>query len=278
VSAFLQRLTGAWQRSGSLVCVGLDPEPERFPRQLGTHSGAIFDFNRAIIDATADLVCAYKPQFAHYAACGAEAELERTIAYIHERYPGVVVILDVKRGDVGHTARRYAVEAFERYGADAVTVNPYLGFDSLEPFFEYEARGVFVLCRTSNPGARELQDLDCGGRPLYQIVAELAAGRWNARGNCGLVVGATYPSELAAVRALAAELPFLVPGVGSQGGDVQQVVTQGQDARGTGLIVSSSRAILYASAAEDFAAAARAATLALRDSINRHRRDAGSAR
>src|SRR5579871_3676371 len=228
MSTFGQLLSGAWQRNDSLVCVGLDPEIERMPREIAAQASPIFQFNRAIIDATADLVCAYKPQIAHYAAYEAEDQLERTIEYVHQRYPGLPVILDAKRGDVGHTAKRYAIEAFERYKADAVTVNPYLGSDSLEPFLEYESKGVFVLCRTSNPGARDLQDLPVEGRPLYRVVAELAARRWNGRGNCGLVVGATYPQELAEVRALASDMPFLVPGVGAQGGEVAQVVKRGQ--------------------------------------------------
>ncbi|HTY92562.1 MAG TPA: orotidine-5'-phosphate decarboxylase [Steroidobacteraceae bacterium] len=269
--SFLEQLTGAWARNDSLVCVGLDPELEKFPAQLAGQPSPIFQFNRAIIDATADLVCAYKPQFAHYAACEAEDQLERTIEYIHQNHPGIPVILDSKRGDVGNTATRYAIEAFERYGADAVTVNPYLGTDSLEPFLAYADRGVIVLCRTSNPGARDLQDLDCGGRRLFEVIAQLATSRWNSRGNCALVVGATYPKELAQVRALTGDMPFLVPGVGAQGGDVRSVVTNGQTAAGTGLIVSSSRAILYASSGRNWIEAARTATRALRDEINRYR-------
>src|SRR3984957_11329005 len=269
---FLQQLKAAWARNDSLVCVGLDPELERFPAQLSGHASPIFQFNRAIIDATADLVCAYKPQFAHYAAYEAEDQLERTIEYIHQRHPGIPVILDSKRGDVGNTANRYAIEAFERYGADAVTVNPYLGTDSLEPFLAYTDRGVIVLCRTSNPGAGALQDLEpAGGRKLFEVVAELAASRWNSRGNCALVVGATYPRELAQVRALTGDMPFLVPGVGAQGGDVQAVITNGQTAAGDGLIVSSSRAILYAASDDTWIEAARTATRSLRDRINRHR-------
>ncbi len=271
--SFRDRLEAAWVRNDSLLCVGLDPEVERFPRGIAGGASPIFAFNKAIIEATADLVCAYKPQFAHYAAYEAEDQLERTIDYIHQHHPGVLVILDAKRGDVGHTAQRYAIEAFERYGADAVTCNPYLGFDSLEPFLEREDCGTFVLCRTSNPGARDLQDLPVGraGRPLYQIVAELASTRWNARGNCGLVVGATYPRELGEVRSLVGEMPVLVPGVGAQGGDVEQAIRQGRNTAGAGLLVSSSRAILYASSGEDFADAARAAARALKESINQHR-------
>ncbi|HWG28908.1 MAG TPA: orotidine-5'-phosphate decarboxylase [Steroidobacteraceae bacterium] len=268
MSAFIRQLQESWARSDSLVCVGLDPELERFPSALAQHASPIFQFNRAIIDATADLVCAYKPQFAHYAAYEAEDQLERTIEYIHRSHPGVPVILDSKRGDVGNTAERYAIEAFERYGADAVTVNPYLGRDALEPFLRHEDKGVIVLCRTSNPGARDLQDLDVGGRKLYHRVAELAARQWNSRGNCLLVVGATYPRELAEVREITGNMPFLVPGVGAQGGDVDQAVRSGQTADGTGLIISSSRSILYASSGEDFAAAARKATMTLREQIN----------
>jgi orotidine-5'-phosphate decarboxylase len=268
---FLEQLKGAWARNDSLVCVGLDPELERFPARLSGQASPIFQFNRAIIDATADLVCAYKPQFAHYAAYEAEDQLERTIEYIHQQHPGIPVILDSKRGDVGNTAERYALEAFERYGADAVTVNPYLGTDSLEPFLSYAERGVIVLCRTSNPSAGDLQDLETGGRKLYEVVAELAATRWNRRGNCALVVGATYPKELAQVRALAGDMPFLVPGVGAQGGDVPAVVSNGQTAAGDGLMISSSRAILYAASDETWIEAARAATQRLRAQINQHR-------
>jgi len=272
MSGFVAELARAWERNNSLLCVGLDPEIERFPRAIGAEASPIFHFNKAIVDATADLVCAYKPQFAHYAAYEAEDQLERTIEYIHRSYPGLPVILDAKRGDIGNTAERYAIEAFERYAADAVTVNPYLGTDALEPFLRRADKGVIVLCRTSNPSAGDLQDLETGGRRLYQVVAELAAARWNTRGNCLLVVGATYPRELAEVRALVGDMPLLVPGVGAQQGDVAEVVHNGQTPQGTGLILSSSRAILYASAGADFAGAARTATQALRTQINLSRR------
>lgn len=271
MSAFIEMLTASWERSNSLVCVGLDPEIERLPRDIAVQPSPIFQFNKAIIDATADLVCAYKPQFAHYAAYEAEDQLERTIEYVHRSYPGIPVILDSKRGDVGNTAVRYAIEAFERYGADAVTVNPYLGGDSLEPFLEYTDKGVIILCRTSNPGGRDLQDLEVGGRKLYQVVADMAARRWNTRGNCLLVVGATQPRELAEVREIVGKMPFLVPGVGAQGGDVALAVTNGQTDDGTGLIISSSRGILYAGSDDNFSTAARAAALALRDQINASR-------
>src|SRR5438132_205220 len=249
MTGFRELLERAWEKSDSLVCVGLDPEIERFAAHIAAEPSPIFQFNKAIVDATADLVCAYKPQFAHYAACEAEDQLERTIEYIHKTHPGVPVILDAKRGDVGHTAERYAIEAFLRR-AD---------------------KGVIILCRTSNPGARELQDLVVGGRKLYQVVAELAARRWNSRGNCLLVVGATYPGDLAEVRALVGDMPLLVPGVGAQAGDVAQAVKAGQTPDGTGLIVSSSRAILYASAGGDFATAARKATARPRPGINARR-------
>ncbi|HET7925794.1 MAG TPA: orotidine-5'-phosphate decarboxylase, partial [Rhodanobacteraceae bacterium] len=242
---FIEKLKQAWQRNRSLVCVGLDPEPSRFPAHLREDPNAIFAFCREIVDATADVVCCFKPQFAHFAARGAEEALQRLIAHIRTNHRHVPVILDAKRGDIGSTAAFYADEAFERYGADAVTVNPYLGRDSLEPFLARADKGVVILCRTSNPGARDLQDLDVGGRKLYQHVAQTAAREWNANGNCLLVVGATYPGELADVRAIVGDMPLLVPGVGAQGGDVEAVVKNGATKDGTGLIVSSSRAILY---------------------------------
>jgi orotidine-5'-phosphate decarboxylase len=267
---FIEKLKRAWRNNNSLVCVGLDPEPSRFPAHLREDPNAIFAFCRDIVDATADVACCFKPQFAHVAARSAEGELQRLIVHIHTKHPGVPVILDAKRGDIGSTAAFYAAEAFGRYGADAVTVNPYLGRDSLEPFLARADRGVVILCRTSNPGARDLQDLDVGGRKLYQHVAATAARDWNANGNCLLVVGATYPGELADVRAVVGEMPLLVPGVGAQGGDVEAVVRSGATKDGTGLVISSSRAILYAGSGLDFAEAARAAASALRDEINRH--------
>lgn len=274
---FQDRLQAAWRRNASLVCVGLDPEPARMPAPLRQSPDAIFEFCRAIVDATADLVCCFKPQIAHFAAHSAEEALERLIAHIFENHRDVPVILDAKRGDIGTTALHYATEAYDRYGADAVTINPYLGRDSAQPFLERADRGVILLCRTSNPGARDLQDLPVpapggGTRPLYQHVAALVAREWNTNGNCALVVGATYPAELAEVRNLVGDMPLLVPGVGAQGGDVAAVVENGTNSEDEGLIISSSRAILYASAGDDFAAAARRATQALRDEINRCRR------
>jgi orotidine-5'-phosphate decarboxylase len=270
--SFTDRLQAAWRASNSLVCVGLDPEPKKFPDRFRDKPGSIFEFNKAIVDATHDLVCAYKPQFAHYAAHGAEAQLEHTIDYIRTRAPDAIVILDSKRGDIGSTAEQYAQEAFDRYGADAVTVNPYLGRDSVEPFLKHADKGVIILCRTSNAGARDFQDLHVGpGKVLFQHVAETVARDWNAAGNCMLVVGATYPEELADIRKRVGSLPFLVPGVGAQGGDVAKVMAAGKTSTGTGLVISSSRAILYASNGDDFAEAARKAAQDLRDSINAHR-------
>ena len=268
---FIEVLRERWSGANTLVCVGLDPEPAKFPAHLRSEPDAVFAFCRAIVDATADLACAFKPQIAHFAALGAEPTLQRLIKHIHDEHPGVPVILDAKRGDIGSTAERYAVEAFERFGADAVTLNPYLGRDSVQPFLDRADKGVILLCRTSNPGARDFQDLDCGGRPLYQRVAETVAQDWNGNGNCLLVVGATWPEELSTVRSLVGAMPLLVPGVGAQGGDVAAVVTAGKTADGAGLVISSSRAILYAGGGEDFADAARAAAQDLRDEINTYR-------
>ncbi|WP_223619715.1 orotidine-5'-phosphate decarboxylase [Lysobacter sp. ESA13C] len=269
--SFMQALRQRWQQAGTLVCVGLDPEPAKFPARFAGDADAVFAFNRDIIDATAEYACAFKPQIAHFAALRAEDALARLIAYAHANHPGIPVILDSKRGDIGSTAQHYVTEAFDRYGADAVTANPYLGRDSVQPFLERADRGVVVLCRTSNPGAGDLQDLEVAGRPLYQHVAEKVAREWNGHGNCALVVGATWPSQLREVRAIVGEVPFLVPGVGAQGGDVEAVVSNAKTADGTGLMVSSSRAILYASNGDDYAAASAAAAKSLRDEINRYR-------
>jgi orotidine-5'-phosphate decarboxylase len=268
---FIDRLQDRWLHADTLVCVGLDPEPAKFPARFAHDPDAIFNFCRDIIDATAPYVCAFKPQIAHFAAAHAEEALRMLIMHIGFRYPGIPVILDSKRGDIGSTAQHYASEAFERYAADAVTVNPYLGRDSVQPFLDRADKGVVILCRTSNPGAGDLQDMVVGGRPLYQHVAEKIAREWNDNGNCALVVGATWPDQLREVRALVGNVPFLVPGIGAQGGDVEAVVRNAKTADGTGLIVSSSRAILYASHGDDYAEAAANAARALRDEINRHR-------
>ncbi|MDR1063381.1 MAG: orotidine-5'-phosphate decarboxylase [Azoarcus sp.] len=265
---FAAALRAAWQKRNSLLCIGLDPDPARFPTPLAGQPEAIFAFCRAIVDATADLVCAFKPQIAYFAAQRAEDQLEALIEHIHALHPGVPVILDAKRGDIGSTAAQYAEEAFARYRADAVTVNPYMGRDSVEPYFAWQGKGVILLCRTSNPGGADLQNLDVGGEKLYERVARLAAAEWNADGNCALVVGATFPAEIARVRALIGDMPLLVPGIGAQGGDIAATVAAGQTADGLGLAINSSRAILYASADEDFADAARQAALAAREAIN----------
>jgi orotidine-5'-phosphate decarboxylase len=270
-TGFIARLQAAARRQQSLVCVGLDPEPERIPAHIRAMRQPILEFNRRIIDATAPYACCFKPQFAHHAALGAEDELLATIRYIHDRHPGLPVILDSKRGDIGSTAAKYAQESFGRFEADAVTVNPYLGFDSVEPFLKWADRGVILLCRTSNPGARDFQDLCCEGRPLYMHVAERVATQWNATGQCMLVVGATYPDELAQIRAAVGDLPFLVPGVGAQGGDVAAAVRAGRTADGFGVVLNSSRGILYAGSGEGFADAAGEAARRLRDEINPHR-------
>ncbi|MDQ2703359.1 MAG: orotidine-5'-phosphate decarboxylase [Pseudomonadota bacterium] len=269
---FMQQLRQRWDQAGSLVCVGLDPEPSKFPAKFADDADAVFSFCRDIVDATAEHVCCFKPQIAHFAALGAESALERLVAHIHDAHPGIPVILDAKRGDIGSTAQHYAAEAFDRYGADAVTANPYLGRDSLQPYLGRADKGVVILCRTSNPGAADLQDLVVdGGRPLYQHVAAKVAREWNGNGNCMLVVGATWPDQLREVRAIVGDLPFLVPGVGAQGGDAADVVRNARTADGTGLVVSSSRAILYASSGGDYAEAAAAASRDLRDTLDRAR-------
>jgi orotidine-5'-phosphate decarboxylase len=269
--SFMENLRVAWQRNDSLVCVGLDPEPARFPAPLAGDDDAVFTFCRAIVDATADLVCCFKPQIAHFAALRAESALERLIAHIHDAHPGMPVILDAKRGDIGSTAQHYASEAFDRYRADAVTLNPYLGRDSIQPFLDRADKGVILLCRTSNPGGADFQNLDCSGQPLYLRIAETIARDWNANGNCALVTGATWPEELGQVRKRVGDMPLLVPGIGAQGGDIEAVMRHGATEDGTGLMISSSRAILYAGHGSDFADAARRATHDLRDAINRFR-------
>jgi len=270
---FINKLSAAWTTNNSLLCVGLDPDLARFPAHLQGQPDAIVTFCKAIIDATADLACSLKPQIAYFAALGAERQLEEICAYLRAQYPHIPLILDAKRGDIGATAKQYAREAFDRYGADAVTVNPYMGFDSVEPYMEWTDRGAIVLCRTSNAGGSDLQFLNVDGKPLYQHVAGLVANKWNLNGQCALVVGATFPEELAQVRAIVGEMPLLVPGVGAQGGDVEATVKSGKTASGAGMMINSSRAILYATpqGSEDFAAAARRVALETRDAINQYR-------
>ena len=263
---FHTKLQAAWNGSQSMLCVGLDPDPSRYPATLGDHD-ATFEFCKSIVDATADTVCAFKPQFAYFAAQRAEPELERICRYILDTYPHVLLILDAKRGDIGPTAQQYAREAFDRYGADAVTVNPYLGTDSIEPYLEYTEHGVFVLCRTSNRGGDDFQSLDVKGEPLFAHVAHRAALEWSELGECGLVVGATFPDELGTVRGIVGDMPILVPGVGAQGGDIEATVAAGARDDGFGMVINSSRAILYASSGADFATAAREEAVRTRDAI-----------
>jgi orotidine-5'-phosphate decarboxylase len=272
---FTEQLNAAWSSQDSMLCVGLDPDPKQFPASLRGEGGAILSFCRSIVDATADVVCAFKPQIAYFSSKGAEDQLVQLIDYIHRQHPQVPVILDSKRGDIGSTAQQYAIEAFERYQADAVTVNPYMGFDSIEPYLKYPNKGVIVLCRTSNPGGSDLQFLEVNEQNsnakelLYERVARLSASQWNKTGQLGLVVGATFPDEIAKVRSIVGDMPLLIPGIGAQGGDIPATVQAGtiKNARGTGMIINSSRAILYASKDSDFADAARKVAIATRDAL-----------
>lgn len=266
-------LRGAERQNRSMLCVGLDPDPARFPVGMKGDASRIYDFCAAIVEATADQVIAFKPQIAYFAAHRAEQQLERLMRHMRAVAPQVPVILDAKRGDIGSTAEQYAIEAFERYGADAVTLSPFMGFDSVQPYLKYGGKGAFLLCRTSNPGGDDLQNqrlASVEGQPrLYEHVARLAQGPWNLNGQLGLVVGATYPAEIERVRELAPTLPLLIPGVGAQGGDAVATVRAGHRAQAgvtTGaVIVNSSRAVLYASSGEDFAAAARREARRTRD-------------
>ena len=274
---FTEQLAAAQHQADSMLCVGLDPEPDRFPGAWRGDAGRIFDFCAAIVEATHAQVCAFKPQIAYFAAHRAEDQLERLMAHIRRVAPGVPVILDAKRGDIGSTAAQYAREAFVRYGADAVTLSPFMGFDSIEPYMAYDGRGLILLCRTSNPGGSDLQAQRLqDGSLLYEHIARLAAGPWNRHGQIGLVVGATFPAEVARVRALAPTLPLLIPGVGAQGGDAAATVRAGwrgsrgvDGLRSTGpIIVNSSRAVLYAGSGDDWASAARRVAQATRQQLN----------
>ena len=279
---FTDALQESERRNDSLLCVGLDPDPAKFPGSWKDDAARIFDFCASIVDATKDLVIAFKPQIAYFAAQRAEDQLERLIAHIHRVAPEVPVILDAKRGDIGSTAEQYAREAFERYQADAVTLSPFMGYDSIEPYLRYEGKGAILLCRTSNPGGADVQAqmlVGAHGKPgdtVFEHIARLAQGPWNRGGQLALVVGATYPAEIERVRALAPTLPLLIPGIGAQGGDVAATVRAGwraQDGRTVApIIVSSSRAVLYASRGDNFAEAARQAALATRLQLNAARR------
>lgn len=275
--SFIEILNARWADSNSLLCVGLDPDTSRLPHHLGTRPDAIIRFCRAIVDATHDLACAFKPQIAYFSSSRAEDELEALIRYIKVAYPAIPVVLDAKRGDIGSTAEHYAREVFERYAADAVTLSPYMGFDSIAPYLEYKHKGALILCRTSNPGGADLQELRAGGARIYEHVARLVAEKWNTNGQCGLVVGATVPHEIAEVRAIVGDMPLLVPGIGAQGGDIEATVEAGKTAGG-GMMINSSRAILYASGGEDFAEAARKVAADTRDRINGYRCPSASLR
>lgn len=272
---FIDMLSAAERHNASMLCVGLDPEPTKFPGRYKGDANKIYDFCAAIVDATADLAIAFKPQIAYFAAHRAEGQLERLMAHMRRVAPQVPIILDAKRGDIGSTAEQYAIEAFERYGADAVTLSPFMGWDSVAPYLKYHDKGAFLLCRTSNPGGDDLQNqrlASIDGQPLlYEHVAQLAQGPWNLNGQLGLVVGATYPKEIERVRELAPTLPLLIPGVGAQGGDAVATVKAGlrvADGATTGpIIVNSSRAILYASSDDDFAQAARNVAVQTRQTL-----------
>ena len=270
--SFTEKLSAAWDQSRSLLMVGLDPDVTRLPDELKERPDAIFEFCRRIVDATAPYVCGFKPQIAYFAAAAAEHQLEDLCAYMREKYPNLPIVLDAKRGDIGATATQYAQEVFGRYGADAVTVSPYLGADSVEPYLQWGDRGVIVLCRTSNPGGSDLQFMVTDGVPLYLRVADLVANKWNTNGQCGLVVGATFPNELAAVRkAVGDSVPLLVPGIGAQGGDIAATCAAGCNAQGTGMMINSSRAILYATGPGHWTESAAVAARQTRDAINAHR-------
>ena len=275
---FVERLRARWKTADSLLCVGLDPDPARFPDAFASdehmdNGEALFGFCRDIVDATAGYACAFKPQIAYFAAHNdGELALQRLIAHINAVHADIPVILDAKRGDIGSTAEQYAVEAFDRYGADAVTLNPYMGRDSAQPFLARNDRGCVFLCHTSNPGARDFQELLVDGEPLYQRIARTIAGEWNADGNCALVIGATFPEELKTIRGIVGDMPLLIPGIGAQGGDVEATVRTGRTADGMGLMINSSRGILYASSGADYAEAAAEAARALRDEINHYRK------
>ena len=267
--SFRDQIEAAWASQGSMLCLGLDPDPQRFPPSIGKGPKAILNFCKEIADSCADLVCAFKPQFAYFASQRAEDQLEELIAHLKTAYPQIPVILDAKRGDIGSTAEHYALEAFERYGADAVTVNPYMGKDSIEPYLQHPGKGVIILCRTSNPGGSDIQNLPINSnQAVFEHVARLAK-EWDRAGQIALVVGATFPQEIAQVRAIVGDMPLLIPGIGAQGGDIEATVTAGQitNRPGTGMMINSSRAILYASAREDFADAARNVAMATRDAI-----------
>ncbi len=268
---FLEKLSKIWVANNTLLCVGLDPDISRIPVHLSKTENPLFEFCKEIVDSTADLVCAFKPQIAYFSAQSAENQLEMLTNYIQCNYPHIPIILDAKRGDIGVTADQYAIEAFQRYQADAVTINPYMGYDAAEPFLKHSDKGVILLCRTSNPSAADIQDLLIGDAPLYQHIAKLAMTKWNGNNNCLLVMGATWPKQMEEVREIVGDMPFLVPGVGAQGADIEALIKAGQTKNGAGLIINSSRAVIYADSSADFANSARHIAKDLRDTINQYR-------
>ncbi len=267
---FYDKLTNISKKNDSLLCVGLDSDINKIPQAVKNDPFPQFAFNKAIVDATHDLVCAYKPNSAYYEAFGSEGirALKMTCDYIREMHPEIIIILDAKRGDIGNTNTGYVAYAYDYLGVDAITLHPFLGKEALAPFLERKDKGCFILCRTSNPGAGEFQDMVVSGKPLYQQVAEHVVKEWNSYNNCGLVVGATYPTELAIIRKNVGSIPLLIPGVGAQGGDVEKTVKAGVDKDGGNAIINSGRSILFASGKSDFAQAARKETLKLKDTIN----------
>jgi orotidine-5'-phosphate decarboxylase len=276
---FLTKLKTSWNKNNSLLCIGLDPDMTKLPSHLREGEAPYFTFNRAIIDATAEVACAYKPNSAFYEARGSAGiqELQLTCAYIQEKYPDIPIILDFKRGDIGNTNKQYAAFAFEYLGVDAITVQPYQGQEASQSFLDYKEKGIIILCKTSNSGSGEFQDLEIDGKKLYAHVAERVKNNWNSNGNCLLVVGATYPSELADIRSIIGdEMVILVPGLGAQGGDTEATLKAGLNSVGDGLIIHTSRAVLYASDGEDFAEAAGQAALRVRNEINTHRQHKGA--
>ena len=269
--SFKSKLETSWKKNNSLVCVGLDPLVSKMPVHIQSMQNPIFEFSKAIIDSTANYVCAFKPQIAYFSSQRAEGDLEKTINYIHTHYPEIPVILDAKRADFSVTAEQYAIEAFDRYKADAVTIVPFQGTDALKPYLDRSDKGIILLCKTSNPGSSDLQDLKVNDEPLYQVIAKKAATDWNYNNNVSLVVGATHPNELREVRKIVGDIPLLVPGVGAQGGNIESSILSGKTPSGTGLIVSASRSVIYASSKKDFAEEARRVVVKMKDEINHYR-------
>lgn len=270
---FQQKLDKLIQSNNSLLCVGLDPIHEKLPKYLHDSRNSFFEFNKAIIDATHDLVCCYKPNSAFYEAYGEKGigELKKTCDYLHKKYPEIPILLDFKRGDIGNSNKAYAAFAFDYLGVDAITVQPYLGQEALYYFLDKKQKGIFILCKTSNPGSGEFQNMKIQGTPLYLHIAEKVKSEWNGNNNCFLVVGATYPEELKAIRKVIGDMILLVPGLGSQGGNPEATVKAGLNSKKAGMIINSSRDIIFASSGKDFAQKAREKALALRDTINIYR-------